>query len=102
FRSWPPERAEAWLRQYWQQAGAAALPVPDWPRFRRDADWIGVQRHLKVIGIFARLKHRDGKARYVEDVPRFFRYLAEAAPRYPELAGLAGLLARLAPGDGGT
>ena len=97
FRSWPVERAERWLRTYWERSRAAGLPVPDWPRFQRDADWIGMQRHLKVIGIFARLKHRDGKAHYVEDVPRFFDYLGEVLPRHPELADFAGLIARLAP-----
>lgn len=97
FRSWPLERAEGWLRRYWERARAAALPVPDWLQFLRDADWIGMQRHLKIIGIFARLKHLDGKAHYVEDVPRFFDYLAEVMPRYPELADFAALLARIAP-----
>ena len=97
FRSWPAERVEAWLRRYWEKARDASLPVADWSRFQRDADWIGMQRHLKIIGIFARLKHRDGKAHYVEDVPRFFTYLAEALPRYPELADFAALLARVAP-----
>jgi aminoglycoside/choline kinase family phosphotransferase len=99
FRSWPRERADAWLRTYWQRARAAALPLPDWPRFERDADWIGMQRHLKVIGIFARLMHRDGKPHYVADVPRFFAYLFDVLPRYPELAGFAALLRRLAPAE---
>jgi len=97
FRSWPLERAESWLRRYWERARAATLPVPDWPGFLRDADWIGMQRHLKVIGIFARLKHRDGKAHYVEDVPRFFAYLAEVLPRYPEFDEFAAVLARITP-----
>lgn len=97
FRSWPAARVEGWLHDYWERALAADLPVSDWPRFQRDADWIGLQRHLKIIGIFARLKHRDGKAHYVEDVPRFFAYLGEVLPRYPELAGFAALIARLAP-----
>ncbi len=96
FRSWPDGQADAWLQRYWQRAGSAGLPVPDWPRFRRDLDWIGMQRHLKVIGIFARLKHRDGKAHYVEDVPRFFAYLAEVLPRYPELDDFTALLVRIA------
>ena len=55
---------------------------------RRDADLIGVQRHLKVIGIFARLNHRDGKPKYLADVPRFFAYLDGVLPRHPDLAGL--------------
>ena len=67
-------------------------------RFLRDADLIGVQRHLKVIGIFARLHHRDGKPKYLADVPRFFAYLDDVLPRYPQLAGLADFIdARVKP-----
>ena len=73
----------------------AGLPVPDLARFRRDADWIGVQRHLKVIGIFARICHRDGKPKYLGDVPRFFAYIHEVLARRPELAELGELLASL-------
>ena len=89
FLSWPEDRVEAWLAHYHARAVDAGLPVPDLARFRRDADWIGVQRHLKVIGIFARLWHRDGKPKYLADVPRFFAYLDGVLPRYPELAPLA-------------
>ena len=92
FISWPQERIEAWLARYHQRAAAAGLPVPGLARFRRDVDWIGVQRHLKVIGIFARLHHRDGKPKYLADVPRFFGYLEEVLPRYPELDPLRRLL----------
>ena len=66
--------------------------MPALQRFRRDADWIGVQRHLKVIGIFARLHHRDCKPHYLQDVPRFFAYLDAVLPKYPELAPLAELI----------
>ena len=72
----------------------AGLPMPSLAQFRRDADWIGVQRHLKVIGIFARLWHRDGKPKYLADVPRFFAYLDEVLPRYPEFAPLQALIER--------
>ncbi len=88
FLSWPEARVDAWLDRYHARAAEAGLPVPALARFRRDADLIGVQRHLKVIGIFARLNHRDGKPKYLADVPRFFGYLDEALPKYPELAGL--------------
>ena len=88
FLSWPEERVDAWLAHYHQRAQAAALPVPGFAGFRRDADLIGVQRHLKVIGIFARLNHRDGKPKYLADVPRFFAYLDGVLPKYPELAPL--------------
>ena len=93
FRSWPPAFVEDGLRKYWDLARAAKLPVPAaFAEFRRQADWMGMQRHLKVMGIFARLTYRDGKPHYVADTPRFVRYAMEVAPRYPELAPLARLL----------
>lgn len=92
FLSWPEARVDAWLDHYHARATTSGLPVPSRTQFRRDADLIGVQRHLKVIGIFARLHHRDGKPKYLADVPRFFAYLAGVLPRYPELAGLARLI----------
>jgi len=88
FLSWPEDRVDGWLARYHQRAQATGLPVPGLARFRRDADLIGVQRHLKVIGIFARLNHRDGKPKYLADVPRFFAYLDAVLPKYPELAPL--------------
>ncbi len=88
FLSWPDARVDGWLDRYHARAVDAGLPVPGHARFRRDADWIGVQRHLKVIGIFARLHHRDGKPKYLADVPRFFGYLDAVLPKYPELAPL--------------
>ena len=108
FLSWPEAQVGEWLDHYHARADACGLPVPDHARFRRDADLIGVQRHLKVIGIFARLYHRDGKLHYLGDVPRFFGYLAAVMPRYPELAGLAHLIntrvlptyTRMKPGSG--
>lgn len=94
FLSWPLARVDAWLAQYHRRARQAGLPVPAWPQFLRDADWLGVQRHLKILGIFARLHYRDGKSRYLPDVPRFITYLDEVLPRHPELAPLAELLER--------
>jgi aminoglycoside/choline kinase family phosphotransferase len=94
FLSWPQARVDAWLDSYHARALDAGLPVPPLPRFRRDADWIGVQRHLKVIGIFARLHHRDGKPKYLADVPRFFAYLDGVLPHHPELAPLQELIER--------
>ncbi|GAA5005408.1 phosphotransferase [Pseudoluteimonas lycopersici] len=88
FLSWPEERVDEWLARYHQRAHAAGLPVPELARFRRDADLIGVQRHLKVIGIFARLNHRDGKPKYLADAPRFFAYLDAVLPKYPEFTPL--------------
>ena len=92
FLDWPETRVEAWRERYRERAAAAGLPVPAADRFRRDFDWIGIQRHLKVIGIFARLCHRDGKPKYLADVPRFFGYLDEVLPRYREFDGLRRLL----------
>ena len=94
FLSWPEDRVDAWLDLYHARAAAAGLPVPPLARFRRDADWIGVHRHLKVMGIFARLNHRDGKPKYVADTPRFLAYLDGVVPKYPELAPLGELLDR--------
>jgi aminoglycoside/choline kinase family phosphotransferase len=94
FLSWPEARADAWLARYHARATEAGLPVPAFARFRRDADWIGVQRHLKVMGIFARLHHRDAKPHYLADAPRFLAYLDGVLPRHPELAPLAALLDR--------
>lgn len=94
FLSWPEPRVAGWLERYHARAAAAGLPVPPLARFLRDADWIGVQRHLKVMGIFARLHHRDGKPRYLADAPRFLSYLDAVVPKYPELAPLGELLDR--------
>lgn len=94
FLSWPEARVDGWLDRYHARALAAGLPVPPLARFRRDADWIGVQRHLKVMGIFARLNHRDGKPKYLADAPRFLAYLDAVLPKYPELAPLSALLDR--------
>lgn len=94
FLSWPEARVDDWLDRYHARAQAAGLPVPPLARFRRDADWIGVQRHLKVMGIFARLNHRDGKPKYLADAPRFLAYLDAVLPKYPELAPLSALLDR--------
>lgn len=93
FISWPEERVHGWLQLYWSKARTAGLPVPDsFACFRRDCDWIGLQRHLKVIGIFARICHRDGKPHYLQDVPRFFAYVRGVLARYPELKPLQLLL----------
>ncbi len=95
--SWPDERILDWTIRYWEKAKRAGLPVTaDFARFHRDCEWMGLQRHLKVLGIFARIRHRDGKAGYVEDTPRFLHYVRPVAERYRELAPLARLLDRLA------
>ncbi|WP_330207887.1 aminoglycoside phosphotransferase family protein [Pseudomonas sp. AM14(2022)] len=99
FLSWPEERVRGWLESYWQQASALDIPVQaDFEDFLRASDLMGVQRHLKVIGIFARICHRDGKPRYLADVPRFFAYIEAVIARRPELVDLQALLASLRGG----
>lgn len=96
FLSWPEPRVHDGLSRYWRKAQAAGIALPErFEDFLRASDLMGAQRHLKVIGIFARICHRDGKPRYLGDVPRFFRYLENVIARRPELADLAGLLASL-------
>jgi aminoglycoside/choline kinase family phosphotransferase len=93
---WEEERVIDWCVRYWEKARKAGLPVAaDFPEFYRDFEWMGVQRHLKVAGIFARLFHRDGKKRYLADLPLVLDYLQAACSRYRELGPLAGLLDRL-------
>jgi len=96
FLSWPEERVRGWLLTYWQAAGKLGIPVQsEFEAFLQASDLMGVQRHLKVIGIFARICHRDGKPRYLADVPRFFAYIEAVLARRPELAELGELLASL-------
>ncbi|WP_417781092.1 aminoglycoside phosphotransferase family protein [Stutzerimonas xanthomarina] len=98
FLSWPEERVHGWLQRYWEAARAAGIPVqPSFEEFQRASDLMGLQRHLKVIGIFARICHRDGKPRYLADVPRFFAYIETVTARHPELAELSALLQGLPP-----
>ena len=81
---------------YWEKARAAGLPVnEDFGEFYRDFEWQGLQRHLKVLGIFARLKYRDGKAQYQADIPRVLWYVKKVCERYVELGALRRLLARV-------
>lgn len=95
---WPEERVLDWLVRYWQQARAAGLPVrADFAAFFDDFEWMGVQRHLKVLGIFARLWHRDGKDRYLAELPTVLSYVRRTAVRYRPLAPLARLLDELRP-----
>ena len=90
---WSEERQIDWAARYWKRARDAGLPVhADFGDFWRDFEWMGAQRQLKVLGIFARLAHRDGKTAYVNDMPRVMGYLRKAAGRYRELAPLVPLL----------
>ncbi|WP_414434641.1 aminoglycoside phosphotransferase family protein [Alloalcanivorax venustensis] len=93
FLSWPEARVLEWLRDYHRRAAAAGLPVPAaFDDLLRWCDLMGAQRHLKVIGIFARIRHRDGKPKYLEDAPRFFAYLRTVIARRPDELGDLGRL----------
>jgi aminoglycoside/choline kinase family phosphotransferase len=91
--SWPPERVVAWALDFRRQAQAAGLATgTDEAEFLRWFDLMGVQRHLKAAGIFARLWHRDGKPGYLPDVPRTLGYIVEACARHADLAALGALV----------
>ncbi|SDS44619.1 hypothetical protein SAMN05216271_1938 [Halopseudomonas sabulinigri] len=93
FFSWPAAERSAWLERYRQRARAAGVPVPaDVGTFMAQARLMGVQRHLKVLGIFARICHRDGKPHYLQDAPRFIRYLRDACEQDARLQPLQRLL----------
>lgn len=84
--AWDEERVLDWCIRYWEAARRAGLPVHgDFGAFYRDFEWMGVQRHIKVLGIFARLFHRDGKDGYLKDMPLVMHYLRRACERYAEL-----------------
>lgn len=96
FISWEEERVHDWTSRYWEKARRAGLPVrADFRDFFREFEWVGLQRHLKVLGIFARIHYRDGKPGYLDDTPRFLRYALAVGRRYRELAPLASLIDRL-------
>ena len=79
--------------RYWEKAKKAGIPVPnDFARFYRDVEYMGLQRHLKVLGIFSRLNYRDGKPKYLADTPRFIAYVRQTASRYIELSPLMHLI----------
>jgi aminoglycoside/choline kinase family phosphotransferase len=93
FISWDEEREIDWAARWWDDARRAALPVgDDFGAFWKQLEWMGLQRHLKVLGIFCRLKHRDGKPHYAADLPRFFAYATHVSRRYRELAPLLPLI----------
>lgn len=94
--SWTEDDVMDWLVRYWQAAKKAGLPVnPDFGEFYKDFEWMGVQRHIKVLGIFARLYHRDGKDGYLKDMPLVMEYLQKACDRYVELRPFLKLLLEL-------
>ena len=93
---WPQEQVMEWVKGYFELASQSGLPVgEDEAQFLRWFDFMGVQRHLKAAGIFARLNHRDGKSGYLGDIPRTLGYVLEVSGRHAELAGLHRLLVEL-------
>lgn len=96
FWSWEEDFVLEVTVRYWEQARAAGLPVPDdFGDFYRSVEWMALQRHLKIAGIFSRLTIRDGKAKYLADVPRFIHYIRTTALRYRELFPLARLIDKI-------
>ena len=96
FIEWDEEFTLDLVIRYWEKARAAGLPVPaQFDTFYKWSEFMGVQRHLKVAGIFARLYHRDGKDKYRPEIPRFLNYLRRTSRRYEELAPLYALLLQL-------
>ena len=90
FISWDEERVLDWAARYWEKARRAGCRWPaDFAEFWRAFEWMGLQRHLKVLGIFARINYRDGKPKYLADTPRFLAYARATAQRYAALAPLA-------------
>ena len=97
FISWDEEREIDWAARWWQGARRDGIlqgqaMADDFSECWRALEWMGLQRHLKVLGIFCRLKHRDGKPHYSTDLPRFFAYVTKVALRYRELQPLAALI----------
>ena len=91
--AWPEERVIDWVIKFWEEGRKAGLPMPnDFGQFYRDFEWMGLQRHLKILGIFARLFHRDGKDGYLKDIPLVLEYAIATANRYIELKPLARIL----------
>ena len=96
FLSWEEPQIIDWVVRYWDQAKKAGLPVrADFSEFYREMEWMGLQRHLKVLGIFARINYRDGKPKYLADTPRFVAYVRHVAKRYHAFAPLLRLFDRL-------
>jgi aminoglycoside/choline kinase family phosphotransferase len=99
FLSWDEEFVIDITARYWQQARQAGLPVgTDFGEFYEAVEWMGLQRHLKVLGIFARLTLRDGKPQYLADTPRFIAYVRSTTARYRQLAPLLRLLEEIEGG----
>ncbi len=100
FISWDEERVLDGTIRYWEKAKKAGLPMPEhFGDFYRDVEWMGLQRHLRILGIFARLNYRDGKGMYLADTPRFVNYVRKTSERYGALRPLLRLFDELKIGE---
>lgn len=94
--TWEEPQQLDWAIRYWERAKAAGLPVPaDFADFHRDYEWMSLQRNLRILGVFARLNHRDGKAAYLQHLPRVNAYVRQVAGRYRPFLPLIRLLDKL-------
>jgi N-acetylmuramate 1-kinase len=100
FISWEEDRVLDGTIRYWEKAKKAGLPMPEqFGDFYRDVEWMGLQRHLRILGIFARLNYRDGKPTYLADTPRFIMYVRKTCERYIALKPLLRLFDQQKIGD---
>ena len=103
FISWDEEQVLDGTIRYWEKAKKAGLPVPaGFDDFYRDVEWMSLQRHLRILGIFARINYRDGKPKYLADTPRFVHYVRKTCERYQELWPMVRLFNELKIGDAGV
>lgn len=94
--TWDEPQQLDWAIRYWEKAKAAGLPVPtDFAQFHQQYEWSGLQRNLRILGVFARLNHRDGKSHYLAHLPRVLQYVRQVAGRYQPFVPLMRLLDRL-------
>lgn len=94
---WPDAQVSAWANAFYQQLQAEGYYSAGFDAFQRDFDFVGLQRHIKVLGIFCRLNYRDGKVGYMADLPRVYGYVVDVAKRYEELQPFAHWLASIVP-----
>lgn len=92
---WPENRIKKWRTSYYQKLLERKMISVGLDKFERWFDWMGMQRHLKAIGIFSRLRHRDGKSNFLGDIPRTYNYILTVCGRYPELGKFAALMGKL-------
>lgn len=96
--AWPQDKVQAWIKDYHTQAVQAGIMTDvDIQQFKRWFDLMGMQRHLKATGIFARLNYRDGKPGYLQDIPRTLGYIVEVSQCYPELKQFHDFVAAFKP-----